>query len=84
VSAAAHESVKEGVASLRNRIAAYVRERGRRGATCDEVEVALGLRHQTASARISELKQAATLMPVRGRGRRTRSGRYAAVYVVEE
>ena len=49
------------------------------GATCDEVEVALGMLHQTASARIRELVQLACLIDTGGR-RRTRRNRPAAVY----
>lgn len=47
------------------------------GATCDELEVALGLKHQSCSARCAELK---TLKLVfEDGGRNTRSGRRAAV-----
>jgi predicted ArsR family transcriptional regulator len=49
------------------------------GATCDEVEVALGLAHQTVSARIRELVQLECLFDTTAR-RRTRSGRWARVY----
>jgi predicted transcriptional regulator len=44
-----------------------------RGATCDEVEIALGLAHQTCSARISELKRDGLLDPVAKRPTRTGS-----------
>lgn len=50
------------------------------GLTCDEVEAALGFRHQTASARIRELVLAGGLTDS-GRRRRTRSGRSARIYV---
>jgi hypothetical protein len=50
------------------------------GATCDEVEVALDLRHQTASARLYELKNQRAIVDS-GWRRPTRSGRSAAVWV---
>lgn len=49
------------------------------GATCDEVEVVLGLRHQTASARIRDLVIAKRIFDT-GRRRLTRSGRKARIY----
>jgi len=49
------------------------------GATCDDVEVALGMKHQTASARIRELAQIG-LIASRG-VRKTRSGRNATVWM---
>lgn len=67
----------ETVDQLRSRIFVEVRERG--GATCDEIEVALGLRHQTASARIRELVEAGKLVDSDER-RPTRSGRDAVVW----
>ena len=48
------------------------------GATCDEIEVALNLPHQTASARVSELKRARWLT-ITGEVRNTRSNRPADV-----
>jgi hypothetical protein len=46
--------------------------------TCDEIEVLMKMRHQTASARISELKKAGKLLDT-GARRPTRSGRLATV-----
>jgi hypothetical protein len=69
---------------LRLRIYEYVLSRGDEGATCDEVEHALGLQHQTASARIWELRgngDHPKLLIDSGRKRRTRSGRRATVWV---
>ena len=63
---------------MRRRVLWYVAGRPD-GATCDEVEVALGMLHQTASARIRELVQLACLVDTGGR-RRTRRRRPAAVY----
>jgi len=51
------------------------------GLTCDEIEVVLGFRHQTASARIRELVLTGFLLDT-GRRRHTRSGRPARVYAV--
>lgn len=74
----AAESMKESAGSLRKRILAYIRTLPS-GATCDEIELSLGLRHQTASARIAELKHGGKLKSI---GRRpTRSGRQADVMV---
>lgn len=53
---------------------------GTTGRTCDEVEVLLDLRHQTASARIRELVMLGFLKDS-GERRATRSGRQARVYV---
>ena len=41
--------------SMRRKVRSYVDSQGASGATCDEVEVALEMRHQTASARVREL-----------------------------
>ena len=48
------------------------------GATCEEVEMALGLRHQTASARIRELALAGHVASVKKR--RNVTGRRAWVW----
>lgn len=51
------------------------------GRTCDEVEVWLGMSHQTASARIRDLVKSGKIADS-GKRRPTRSGRKAAVYMV--
>lgn len=51
------------------------------GATCDECEKALGMSHQTASARLRDLEKAGMVCKTEQR-RRTRSGRSAFVYAV--
>jgi hypothetical protein len=73
--------------SLRRRVYDYIVSREPRGATCDEVEVGLGMRHQTASARINELENAerkffngVQFIFKTSRERGTRSRRPAAVY----
>lgn len=80
----AAESVKETAASVRNRILKFIEIRGEEGATCDEVERFLGLKHQTASARIAELHHKFRRIVDSGQRRKTRSGRNAAVYVATE
>jgi hypothetical protein len=80
-SAAAAASVKKKLGGLHRQIYKLVKERGLDGCTCDEVEQLLDLRHQTASARIRELRDKKKLIDT-GRRRRTRSNRPAAVYIV--
>lgn len=68
----------------------YIASRGPSGATADEIEQALELRHQTASARVWELagKNRKDMRPAAivesGERRMTRSGRPAAVWVCVE
>ena len=82
-STAAHRSIVPMKETLRRRVISFVRERGEHGATSDEIELALGLPHQTVSARITEAKAGGDLVPS-GRRRLTRSGRSAAVLVVAD
>lgn len=79
-SVAANESIEDHKPTIRRRIAGYVHARGPVGATVDEIEIALGYSHQTASARVTELKQLGSLVPT-GDRRPTRSGSSAAVLV---
>jgi predicted transcriptional regulator len=68
----------EGLAgNLRAKIRLFI-ERSK-GATCDEVESAMDLRHQTASARITELRLLGEIEKTEIK-RATRSGRAAYVY----
>ncbi len=53
---------------------------GRQGQTCDEVEMIHNMRHQTCSARFTELKAEGWIVPT-GDKRRTRSRRFAGVYI---
>ena len=66
--------------SLRSKVASMLRLRGLFGATDDELEASLGLRHQTVSARRREL---VLLVKAKDSGvkRVTRSGRRATVWV---
>lgn len=75
-SRAAAASVQHRVAFDRRLIWLHIRDVG--NATCDEVEQALGLSHQTASARLNGLYRDACVDRV---GKRpTRTGRDAWIY----
>lgn len=76
-SKAAAESVKPCVGRIRSMVFDEIQRRG--DATCDEVEQALSMSHQTTSARIRELTQAG-MIDVTPRRRPTRTGRMARVY----
>lgn len=52
------------------------------GATCDEIEESLGIKHQTASARLCEL-QRKNMIRIEGT-RLTRSNRKANVYFLKD
>ena len=53
------------------------------GVTCDRIEEALNMRHQTCSARITELSQRGLIIDSLRR-RKTRSGRTAVVWVTKQ
>jgi predicted transcriptional regulator len=72
-------SVMESAHNMRERVYAFIKEHS--GAFCDETEVALGLRHQTCSARFWELEHKGRIKKTDRTGR-TRSGRNATIYVV--
>ena len=76
--AAARSLTDSALTHLRQRVYGFVRDRAQ-GATCDETEAALGLRHQTASARLRELFLAGWLFTTE-ETRLTRSRRRARVY----
>ena len=76
-SMAAFESVKADAGTMRTKVLDLVSQSP---VTCDEIEAALGMTHQTASARLTELFQASRV--VRTGKRPTRSGRSAWVYDV--
>lgn len=65
------------------RVLRYIYESAGMGATCDEAEVALGLSHQTASARYNDLMRAG-LITRGGWQRPTRTGSKAHVYVLSQ
>ena len=68
----AHASVPKNVrAQQRQRVLSAVKPDG---STCDEIEVSLGMSHQAASARITELSANGSIVDT-GKRRKTRSGR---------
>ncbi len=80
-SRAAAESIAPESETLRDKILAAIRARGRDGLTDDEGEVMLSMRHQTYSARRRELYLQGKIIPS-GARRWTRSRRFADVYIV--
>ena len=60
------------------RILSFLREFG--PATTDEIEFGLGLKHQTASARVNGLTEKGFIEPHGDTKRPTRSGRLATVH----
>lgn len=66
-------------ASMRREIMGYITACGPGGATCEEIEFALNMRHQTASARCTELKALGRVEVIGTR--LTTSGRSASVLV---
>lgn len=75
----AARSMERKAPSIRDRVFSYIKAQGRDGSTDDELEQALGLRHQTASARRRELVKMG-LVQDSGQRRPTRSGRSATVW----
>lgn len=80
-SVAAADSVEVLAPTIRSKILKHIASVGQ--VTCDEVEVAFGLRHQTASARVRELTMLGEIIDT-GERRKTRSGRTARVYEVAQ
>lgn len=81
----AAQEIATDARAIRSQVLRFIVQQGVFGATCDEVEQALGLRHQTASARCRELVLQGLLEkytdPRTGKSvrRPTRSGRAADV-----
>jgi hypothetical protein len=80
-SKSAAESMVTSAESIRQRIRDFIYMAGSHGATADEVQLHLGLTHQTASARVSELANKFGHLKDSGKTRATRSKRQAVVYV---
>lgn len=80
-SKAAAESIARASPALRARVEAYLASRGSAGATDNEIELALRMRHQTASARRRELVQLGHVRDSLAR-RPTDSGRTACVWAI--
>ncbi len=74
----ANARIHHDKAAIRNQILKYIRDCGADGATCDQIEIALELSHQTASARCAELKKLKLVIDSGGR-RETRTGSKAAI-----
>ena len=79
----AGDSILPSINTLQGKALALVRSSGCLGMTCDELEVEMGGRHQTISARVRELSLAGLIADEGGR-RKTRSGRKARVYVIHQ
>jgi hypothetical protein len=80
---AAAKFVEPKAAALRIRMLAELQCRGSVGGTCDELEQAMGLSHQTASARLRELNLKSKIVDS-GERRKTRAGRAAIVWFAAE
>jgi hypothetical protein len=83
----AAEAIAPMVTKLQNMVLGVMLAKGTDGATCDEVEVALEMPHQTASARINELKEddveagRPQMLFDSGNRRKTRHGQLATVWI---
>lgn len=80
-SQAAASAVASVARQLRFRVLAEIQSRGADGLTCDEIELRMDLKHQTASARVNELMEEGLIVDSQQR-RATRSGCKAVVWVV--
>lgn len=76
----AHQSVIPHKEAMQAAILGYISRQEGLGATCDEIESVMGYTHQSASARVTELKALGKIVDS-GLKRKTRSGRNATVYV---
>jgi hypothetical protein len=79
-SQAAAESMEESAPSMRERVLRFIAAAGEAGTTDDAIEAALGMRHQTASARRRDLVLDG-FIGESGRRGKTRSGRSATIWV---
>ncbi len=79
-SAAAAKSVASEVQTMKKKVEAFIKNKRWMGATCDEVEKALKMPHQTVSARIRGLFTDGRLKDSTFR-RTTRTGRKATVWI---
>src|SRR5690348_17175302 len=78
-SEAANESIRNLKEGLRGRIIGLLKSSG--PMTSDDIEARTGMRHQTVSARLAEMKKSETIVQA-GR-KQTRSGRWAAAWAVK-
>jgi hypothetical protein len=79
----AAEAIEPDAATLRGQVLAYIRKCGERGATDDELQVALGMNPSTERPRRIELWRRDRIWR-NGEKRPTRSGRQAVVWVAEQ
>jgi len=79
----AYDAITPSIGELAQRVLDLVRSSGMHGATCDEAIAILGLTHQTASPRFTELEAKGWIRRT-GERRLTRSGNPAAIYVYTE
>lgn len=79
----AADSVRPLVGQMKIQVYEFIASRGPDGATCDETEEALEMRHQTCSARFRDLRLENRIVQA-GKKRLTRSGRKAEVYIATE
>jgi predicted transcriptional regulator len=63
------------------RIYRMIRDAGPRGCTCDEIEVALGISHQSVSGRCTNMKDKGYIVDS-GERRPTRTGTDAMVWII--
>lgn len=82
-SRAAAEDIRSIAIPMRERVFAFIRSRGNYGAIDEEIEIALGMKHQTASARRRELVLKGRVVDSL-KERLTRGGSRAAVWVVAQ
>ncbi len=76
----AAERIRDYVGPMAFKIYHLVHQSGVRGMTIDEIEAETEIRHQTAGPRVREMVLTGALLRTEER-RRTRSGRFADVYV---
>lgn len=82
-SRAAAENARHNAPTQRERVRMFIEQRGREGATLDEIELGLAIAHQSVSPRMRELLEARQVIRLE-ETRRTRRGCYAAVLVTPE
>jgi len=79
----AAEEIKPHLGHLQSTVYSYILKQGDSGATCEEVERALDLAHQTASARVYELHHKGRIKDS-GHRRLTTKKRLAIVWVEDD
>ena len=85
----AFERIKPDRRAVRESIFVAIALRGLDGSTCDEIERALAMSHQTASARVNELHTSGRIIAKRTHDgalikRKTRTGSPAIVWIAPE